>query len=236
MTVIGLIRVLTIQDQELLTRHGRLIEAFIGDPTLRVVSRCIDGYPEGLWNEQLEREAVPAIVALGEALVRDQGAEAIFVSCAADPGVPELREAVSVPVIGAGSAAAALALAWGRPVGALSIVDRVLTPVAQVLGDRLIDWTVPEGVKTTLDLMSAEGRERFVAAGQRLLDRGAGVILLACTGFATIGIAPYLQAQLQVPVIDPVVAGGMAAYYAAVGNRPQVFARALPELAAARGD
>lgn len=224
MTIIGLIRVLTTQNQELLARHGRLIQAFIGDPALQVISRCIDGYPEGLWNERLEQEAVPAIVALGQALVRDHGAEALFVSCAADPGVSELREAVAVPVVGAGSAAAALALAWGRPVGALSIVDRVLPPIARVLGDRLIDWTVPEGVRTTLDLMSAEGRERFVAAGRRLLDRGAEVVLLACTGFATIGIAPYLQAQLQVPVIDPVVAGGLAAYYAAVGNRDQTFA------------
>ncbi|NOZ29347.1 MAG: hydantoin racemase [Chloroflexi bacterium] len=226
MTTIGLIRVLTTDDPDVLARHGRLIEAFIDDPELRVVNRCIEGYPEGLWNERLEREAVPAIVALGQALVRDAGADALFVSCAADPGVPELRQAVSVPVVGAGSAAAAMALSLGRPVGAISIVEGVLAPVAGVLGDRLVGWGVPDGVKTTLDLMSPEGKERAVVAARRLLDRGAGVILLACTGFSTIGLAPYLQEQLGCPVIDPVVAGGLTAYYAAVGNQEVVFARA----------
>jgi allantoin racemase len=219
MVRIGLIRVLTIEDdQELLERHGRLLCSFINDPDLRVISRCIEGHPQGLADPKEEKLAVPKIVRLGQAMEREDGVAAILVSCVADPGVAELREVVRVPVIGAGSAAAAAALAMGRPVGALGITDQVLPPIARVVGERLVGWEVPRGVATTVDLMSDKGRHRFVEAGERLREQGAGVILLACTGFSTIHVAPFLQEKLGMMVIDPVIASGLTAYYAAVGN------------------
>jgi Asp/Glu/hydantoin racemase len=218
MGVLGLIRVLSTDDAALLNRHGRLLQEYIGDPELKVVSRCIPGHPEGLWCTEEEERATPKIVRLGRGMVRGDGVAALLVSCVADPGVPELREAVEVPVIGAGSASAAMALALGRPVGVLSIVSEVLSPISDVLGGRLVAWDVPQGVKTTLDLMSEEGKERFVAAGERLKGQGAEMILLACTGFSTIRIAPFLEGRLGLPVVDPVISAGLAAYYATVGN------------------
>ncbi len=215
MARMGLIRVLSTDDPEILNSHGELLEAFI--PDLKVISRCIEGHPQGLWNEEEERRAVPKVVRLGQEMERS-GVDVLFVSCVADPGVPELREVVSVPVIGAGSASAGVALSLGKPVGALSITDWILPPVAEVLGDALVGWERPAHVQTTLDLMSEEGREEIIKAGQRLIDKGAGVILLACTGFSTVRLAPFLEDRLRVPVIDPVLSGGLIAYYAAVGN------------------
>lgn len=216
MAEIGLIRVLSTDDPEILSSHGRLLEAFV--PGLKVMSRCIEGHPKGLWNEEEERQAIPKIVRLGQEMERS-GVDALFVSCAADPGVSELREAVSVPVIGAGSASAGVALSLGKPVGALSITDWILPPVADVLGRAMVGWEKPTCVQTTLDLMSEVGREEIVGAGQRLIGQGAEVILLACTGFSTARLAPFLEDRLQIPVIDPVLSGGLVAYYAAVGNR-----------------
>jgi allantoin racemase len=216
MAKMGLIRVLSTDDPEMLNSQGRLLEAFI--PDLKVISRCIEGHPKGLWNEKEERQAVPKIVRLGQDMERNEGVDVLFVSCVADPGVPELREVVSVSVIGAGSASAGVALSLGRPVGALSITDWILPPVAEVLGEALVGWEKPAHVQTTLDLMSEEGREEIIKAGQRLIDKGAGVILLACTGFSTVRLAPFLEDSLRVPVIDPVLSGGLIAYYAAVGN------------------
>ncbi|TEU10868.1 MAG: hydantoin racemase [Anaerolineales bacterium] len=212
----GLIRVLSADDPEILNSHGRLLEAFI--PNLKVMSQCIEGHPKGLWNEEEERQAIPKIVRLGQEMERNEGVDVLFVSCVADPGVPELREVVSVPVIGAGSASAGVALSLGEPVGALSITDWILPPVAEVLGKALVGWERPTHVQTTLDLMSEEGREEITRAGRRLMDKGAGVILLACTGFSTVRLAPFLEDRLRVPVIDPVLSGGLIAYYAAVGN------------------
>ncbi len=216
MAKMGLIRVLSTDNPEILSSHGRLLEAFISD--LKVVSRCIEGHPKGLWNEEQERQAIPKIVRLGQEMERNEGVDVLFVSCVADPGVPELREVVSVPVIGVGSASASVALSLGKPVGALSITDWILPPVAEVLGKALIGWERPTHVQTTLDLMSEEGREEITRAGQRLMDKEAGVILLACTGFSTVRLAPFLEDRLRVPVIDPVLSGGLMAYYAAVGN------------------
>lgn len=220
MTRIGLVRVLTIDDdQELLERHGRLLQDFLNDPSLTVVSRCIEGHPQGLADPKEETQAIPKIVRLGQKMEGQDGVAAILVSCVADPGVPQLREAVKVPVVGAGSAAAAAALSLGRPVGALSITERILSPIAQVLGPQMVGWEVPKGVETTVDLMTGEGQQRIVAAGERLREQGAGVLLLACTGFSTIRIAPLLEERLGLPVIDPVIAAGLTTYYAAVGNR-----------------
>ena len=219
MTKLGLIRVLSTDDAELLNNHGRLLQEFIGDPDLRVLSCCIQGHPVGLWNSEEDRKAAPKIVRLGQEMERQDEVASLLVSCVADPGVAELRGAVDVPVIGAGSASAATALALGRPVGALSIVPGILTPISDGLGENLVGWEVPVGVKTTVDLMSQEGKERFLEAGERLKAQGAGAILLACTGFSTIRVAPSLEAQLGLPVIDPVISAGLAAYYAAIGNR-----------------
>lgn len=216
MAQMGLIRVLSTDDPEILNSHGELLQAFI--PNLKVTSQCIEGHPKGLWNEEEERQAIPKIVRLGQEMERNEEVDALFVSCVADPGVPELREVVSVPVIGAGSASASVALSLGKPVGALSITDWIVPAVAEVLGKALVGWEKPTHVQTTLDLMSEEGREGIIKAGRRLIDKGAGVILLACTGFSTVHLAPFLEDHLRVPVIDPVLSGGLMAYYAAVGN------------------
>ena len=47
----------------------------------------------------------------------------------------------------------------------------------------------------------------------QLKEQGAEVIALACTGLATIGIAKDLEKETGLPVIDPVMAEGMFAYF-----------------------
>ncbi|MFQ5855880.1 MAG: IclR family transcriptional regulator C-terminal domain-containing protein [Anaerolineae bacterium] len=221
---IGLIRVLSTDDKELLNSHGRLLEGFIGDPGLVVISRCIEGHPKGLWNDEEVHKAIPRIVRLGQEMEHQDQVGALLVSCAADPGVTQLSRAVAIPALGAGSASASVARALGRPVGALGITEAILPAIAEVLGDQLVGWEKPESVKTTVDLMSEAGKERFVEAGEQLMSHGAEVILLACTGFSTARIAPFLEETLGIPVIDPVVSAGLATYYIAVGNRRRVVA------------
>ncbi|MFB0545925.1 MAG: aspartate/glutamate racemase family protein, partial [Anaerolineae bacterium] len=138
MVKIGLLRVLSTEDEELLSSHGRLIEEFIPDPRLQTVNRCIEEHPRGVWNEEEEARAVPKILRLGQAMAREDGVDALIVSCASDPGVKGLRAELGIPVLGAGSAAASAALAVGRPVGVLSITDTVPQPVEELLGERIV--------------------------------------------------------------------------------------------------
>ena len=107
---IGLIRVLTTEDEELLNRHGKTIME--KHPMLEVESRCIPNQYEGIHSHELERLAVPKIVALAKEF-RDK--DMILVSCADDPGVAEVREALpGMLVTDGGETTVALATRYGE--------------------------------------------------------------------------------------------------------------------------
>lgn len=107
-TTAGVIRVLTTQDPELLAAHGRILEQEYG---LSTVNRCIPDQPKGIYDDESERIAIPKIIRLARELA-SEGVDAIVVSCAADPAVADLRSELQIPVIGAGSALAAVAWPW----------------------------------------------------------------------------------------------------------------------------
>ncbi|MFJ1992933.1 aspartate/glutamate racemase family protein [Streptomyces asiaticus] len=207
---IGVIRVLTSEDPTAVATHGTAIEERYGLPT---VSRCIPGQPYGIHDDESEARAEPKIVALARELV-DAGARTLIISCAADPALQETREAVGVPVIGAGSAAAAVALGLGRRVGVLGIRDEAPPAVRALLGDRFTASARPHGVHRTTDLLAPEGPEAVLEAAAGLVASGADTLLLACTGLNTIGVRPLLERRLGVPVVDPVLAAGLLASYA----------------------
>ena len=209
---VGVIRVLTTQDEGLLRAHGRIIEENF--PKIETVNKCIPDQPEGIHDARTLRIAVPKVVALGQRLESEEGVKAIVVSCADDPGVEKLRGILKVPVIGAGSAAAAASLAFGRKVGVLTITEEAPRAMSKVLGRHLVASARPKGVKTTLDLMKEEGRERAFEAAERLKRMGAEVIALGCTGYSTIGMAQRLEGELGLRVVDPVIASGLFAWYA----------------------
>ena len=106
-TRIGLIRVLTTNDLEVLGSHGNIIMDHF--PELEVITHCIPGQPQGVFDQITEKQAWPKVVALAQEMATD-GLKAIIVSCAADPGVRQAREVLDIPVIGAGSVAAHVAL------------------------------------------------------------------------------------------------------------------------------
>src|SRR4051794_12456505 len=117
--MIGVIRVFTTENEEILEQHGKIISKCYEVPT---VNKCIPDQPLGIYNDETEEMAVPKIVELGKRL-EQEGCKILTISCAADPAIEELRKEVAIPVIGAGSAAALTALAIGQPVGVLGITD-----------------------------------------------------------------------------------------------------------------
>ena len=208
---IGLIRVLTLEDEKLLNLHGRLIERAF--PELKVVTRCIEDQPKGIYDDKTEEIAKPKILKLVKEFEKE-GVNAIIISCAADPAVEEAREVVSVPVIGAGSAVSALALAYGTGIGVLNLTEETPKVIKRILGRNLIAEDHPEGVRNTLDLMTEWGKREVIKAAKRLKRRGAEVIVLGCTGLSTIRIAPVLEEAVGIPVLDPVIASGAVTLYA----------------------
>lgn len=207
---LGIIKVLTREDPEWLNNHGRIIEDIF--PDIETVSRCIEDQPFGIFDEVTLKAAEPKILRLATEMDRD-GLDGIFVSCADDPAVAMIRETLKLPVLGAGTASALMALCYRKSVGTLGLSDKAPAPFHSILGDFLCGSARPHGVVTALDLHRPEAEDAFIIAAKGLVEKGAGVIALACTGFSTLGIAPVLSKQVGVPVVDPVVAGGYLMRY-----------------------
>lgn len=203
---IGLIRVLTTEDPELLTLHGKLLEQYF--PMLEVESRCIPDQPEGIHDDATMALGVPKVVALAKQMWQE-GFEAIVVSCAGDPGVVQARKEIPIPVVGAGESTAVLSLFYGSCPAALGITAEVPAGYQRVLGPRLAGSSRGEGVESVLDLMMPQGYTATVEAARQLKAEGADVIALSCTGMSTIQIAPRLEQDLGIPVLDPVMCEGL---------------------------
>lgn len=202
---LGIIKVLTKNDPDWLTNHGRIIEKFY--PDVETVSRVILNQPEGIHDQVSQAKAEPKIEALAREFVAE-GMDGIFVSCAADPALARIRTWARLPITGAGRPVALMALAQGQPVGVLGLSEDPPPAVSDFLGRHLCGAAAPQGVETANDLYVPGGEEFFVEPAKRLLDRGAKAIALACTGFSTVGVAAGLTAKLGVPVVDPVIAAG----------------------------
>lgn len=197
---VGVIRVIT-QEQERTDAHGRLIELWFS--FAHTISRCIPDQPEGVYDAATRQAAAPKVVALARKLA-EAGADGIIVSCADDPGVQEARAELYIPVIGAGEATALAAARFDCPVGVLGITPEAPSAFRRILGDKLVGYAVPDGVRTTLGLQTPAGQASALAAARRLAAQGAEVITLACTGFSTIGLAPDLERATGIPVLDAV--------------------------------
>lgn len=207
---IGLIRVVTLSDEGFLNAHEKVLKDRFGN--LDIKTRCIPDQPEGIHDDETERMAVPKIVKLAQEF-EDDGADAVFISCAADPGVEECRKTLKIPVIGAGSACAAVALAMGTKIGVVGITDDAPDIMKKILGDRLVCNIKPEGVNTTLDLFDDRGKENTLKAVELLKRKGCDTIALGCTGMSTINIHEIIKERLDIRVVDPVIAAGLVISY-----------------------
>jgi len=208
---IGLIRTLSVKDKRVADIHGRLIEEHF--PSLQIISKCVKNQPKGINDDKSEEIAIPKIVKLGVKIEEEEKVKAIIVSCAADPGVEELRKLLKIPVIGAGSAVAALALSYSNKVGVLGITEQTPQIMKKIIGPNLLAEERPVGVKTTFDLQTEEGKKNIFNSVNYLKAQGVEIIALACTGYSTIGIANDLEKEINVPVLDAVIAAGLFAWH-----------------------
>ena len=203
---VGLIRVLTTQDEALLQLHGKLLESYF--PMFRVVSRCIPDQPEGIHDDATFAVGAPKVVQLAVELWKE-GCQAIIVSCAGDPGVAQARQAVPIPVVGGGASTAALSLFYGSRPAVLGITDDVPEGYRRVFGDQIVDNAKGDGVESVLDVMTPKGYQATMAQAVYQKALGADVIALSCTGMSSIHIASALEKAVGIPVLDPVMCEGL---------------------------
>ncbi len=209
---VGVIRVLTSDDPDFVSLHGKVIEEHF--PGIQCVSKCIPDQWEGIHSHELERIAVPKIVETAKTF---ENVDMIIVSCADDPGVAEIRKVLpGIPVTGGGETTAALAMKYGQKIAILGIVDYAPKAYLRMIPDKIIAVAKPDGVDSTLDLMTPEGKANCIKKARELKGLGAEVIALGCTGLTTIGIANDIEKEIGIPVIDPVLAEGTFAYFESI--------------------
>ena len=202
---VGLIRVITTDNKDILYAHEKkLIENF---PNLNVITRCIPDQPEGIYDENTEKKAIPKIIELAIQFEKEC-ADIVFISCAKDPALVELRQVLNIPVIGAGSSCAAFAVSISNKVGILMITQSAPKLMTNILGESLRCSIRPEKVYSTLDLLTQEGKTSALKATGMLIEAGCDTVVLACTGMSTIGLADTIKNEFKVKVIDPILASG----------------------------
>lgn len=180
--------------------------------------RCIEleAAPPGIETDAHVAEVVPLLV---DAAGRTD-ADAIVIACFSDPGISAVRAATDIPVIGIAEAAYLAALGLGARFGIVSMGQssilrhrrylEALKIDGRLAGDRSIDMTVSE-------LVATDAITPVTRIGATLRDQdGAEVVILGCAGLGSYRAA--VQAELGIPVIDPVQAGvALAATQAELG-------------------
>jgi allantoin racemase len=140
----------------------------------------------------------------------DEGFDAVVVDTTSDSGVAVLRSRLSVPVLGPGSAAAALALLLGKRFSFVVyqeahryIVEKVLE--TQHLASRCASVRSAGIVPDLVNLAGPDPDrevEQLIAAARTALDAdGADVIVLGSTTMHH--ACARMTAELDVPVVDP---------------------------------
>jgi len=197
----GVLRVLTLEDPEAVSLHGRIIEANF--PNIETTSECIPSHPEGIPSAEAEADALPYIKELGREMAVN--IDVLGISCALDPAVDTLDADLEIPVIGAGASVVGAALARGDRVGTLGLESGTPPNIRDILNDSLCKSEVIEGAETTNFLTTDRGHDAIRAAVQRLSEAGCDVVAPSCTGLTTSGVLVELGDSLDIPIVDPVL-------------------------------
>lgn len=181
---------------------------------LRITHSLLDSGPSSIESKFDEALAVPDT--LKRAMQAEiNGASAIVIDCMGDPGLHACREAVSIPVLGAGQTAMHLANLLGNRFAFITVLDRIRPIIEDLIGAygigekyasfQAVDIPVLDLSDDTEVLNAALVEKALVS----IEEDAADVVVLGCTGF--LGCAEAMRAALlsaghEVPVIDPIPA------------------------------
>lgn len=193
-----------------------LAQAAIGDAA-KVEGRSNAGAPALLTTPEDMANAVPGVVAIGTEAAADPRVAALIVSAFSDPGLPELRAAVEIPVFGIGEEVFHEAARDGRPFGIVTVTPdeklvesfrqkaAALGYEAQYRGVRVTPGDPTELVQdpARLDAALAE------AVGQSTGKDGAEAVIMG--GGPLSASAVRLQPQFDQPLVVAVTAAARAA-------------------------
>jgi len=140
-----------------------------------------------------------------------EGYDGVVIACYGDPGIEGAKELVDIPVVGITEASYALARILATKflvvVSAETAVPRQIRYIKS-LGLPDYQYAVRPIGLTVLGVMSDRMSAKDMIAKNceiALKETGSEIIVMGCSGFS--GLRAELEKQLNVPIIDPVVAG-----------------------------
>jgi allantoin racemase len=140
-----------------------------------------------------------------------EGYDGVVIACYGDPGIEAAKELVKIPVVGITEASYALARILSTKflvvVSAETAVPRQIRYI-KTLGIPDYQYAVRPIGLTVLGVMADRMSAKDMIAKNceiALKETGAELIVMGCSGFS--GLRSDLEKTLQVPIIDPVVAG-----------------------------
>lgn len=140
-----------------------------------------------------------------------EGYDGVVIACYGDPGIEGAKELVDIPVVGITEASYALARILATKflvvVSAETAVPRQIRYIKS-LGLPDYQYAVRPIGLTVLGVMADRMSAKDMIAKNceiALKETGSEIIVMGCSGFS--GLRAELEKQLNVPIIDPVVAG-----------------------------
>jgi allantoin racemase len=181
---------------------------------LKISHSLLEVGPSSIESEFDEALAVPDSIRVAiEA--EESGSSAVIIDCMGDPGIHACREAVKIPVLGAGQTAMHLANMLGHRFSFITVLDRIRPMIDKIIGSYGLDQKyvsfqsidIPV-LELTHDIDALNGALSAKAIAS-IEEDGADAIILGCTGFlgcAAAMKATLMEAGYDVPVIDPIPA------------------------------
>lgn len=150
-----------------------------------------------------DQDVIDSVSSMLETL-RSHPADAYVVGCFSDPGLAAARQEFSSPVFGIAESSIWAALQISPSVGIIAGLDKAI-PRHQIYWEKLgatenIVGEIACG-RGVLDLESEEAYQDVLAAGTRLREAQAEVLVLGCAGMTK--MADRLAGDLGIPVVEP---------------------------------
>jgi len=185
---------------------------FSGGPQL--VCATLHSGPPGIETQTQVDGATANLIAWFDEEPERKRADAVVLACFSDPGLVALRERLTMPIFGIGTAAYLCAAARGDRFGVISILAGSIPRHRRAVRSLGLEHRLAADLAIDLGVVELSNEDaswkRLTAVGQQLRDtHGADVVILGCTGMAR--YRARLEALLGITVIDPAqAAAGMA--------------------------
>ncbi len=221
-----------------LVRRQEILQSWASPGTEVVVREVAEGPPsiESAYEEYLSLTQTAGLLLS----LQDEGFDAAVIGCFGDPCLDALYEVTErLVVVGPGNASFHLAAMLGERFGVVTVDDGIVGPIRrQVAGSGLAERLAAVAVVQTPVLeMSGDVDDlvdRACAGAREVVAQGADTVVLGCMSMAFLDLGPRIEAEVGVPVVNPVQAGLLTAEgRARFGLRHSKRAYPLPRKVAA---